>query len=67
MEKYLELLKKTVDLKMSITDYLLMKLYEDDKKITLNSLSREDRGTLIQACIDELKSNGWVQIDDIKY
>jgi hypothetical protein len=32
MEKYLEILKKAMDLKISVSDYLILKLY-DDKKI----------------------------------
>lgn len=31
MEKYLEILKKAMDLKISVSDYLILKLYDDNK------------------------------------
>jgi hypothetical protein len=40
MEKYLEILKKAMDLKISVSDYLILKLYEDNKKTYPSDLHR---------------------------
>lgn len=32
MDKYLEILKKAMDLKISVSDYLILKLYDDNQK-----------------------------------
>lgn len=32
MDKYLEILKKAMELKISVSDYLILKLYDEPKK-----------------------------------